>query len=240
MSLPKIDLPIYELKLPSSGREIRIRPFVVKDEKMLLMAAASDDTDEIMNATKQVINNCVLDDIDIENLPFFDVDFLFIALRAKSIGENVELQFTCNMLHEDEKCGNVFDAPIDISTARIIKNENIKQMIQLNDKTTVKMRYPGYSIMKVINDNDSVIDKKIKIIAQCIDTIVQGDSVYTRKDYTMKELIEFVEGLTELQYKKLEEFIDNFPYFIVDVEHQCTKCGHNHRLEYRDFTAFFR
>ena len=144
------------------------------------------------------------------------------------------------MLHEDEKCGNVFDAPIDISTARIIKNENIKQMIQLNDKTTVKMRYPGYSIMKVINDNDSVIDKKIKIIAQCIDTIVQGDSVYTRKDYTMKELIEFVEGLTELQYKKLEEFIDNFPYFIVDVEHQCTKCGYNHRLEYRDFTAFFR
>jgi hypothetical protein len=240
MSLPKIDLPIYELKLPSNGQEVKVRPFIVKEEKLLLMAAESGDTDEIIRTTKQVINNCLIDKVDIDNLPFFDVDFLFIALRAKSVGEAIDMQFTCNIVNDGEKCGNVFDAPIDISNTKVIKDDSIQNTIALSNNVSVKMRYPGYSIMKTLNDNEGVFDSKIKIIAHCIEMIVEGEKVFSRKDYTMKELVEFVEGLSEVQFKKLENFIDNFPYFVVEVESKCTKCGYDHRLEYRDFTAFFQ
>jgi len=144
------------------------------------------------------------------------------------------------MVYDDEKCGNVFEAPIDISNTKVIKDDTVQNTITLSNNVTVKMRYPGYSIMKTLNNNEGVFDSKIKIIAHCIDMIVEGDKVFSRKDYTMKELVDFVEGVSEVQFKKLENFIDNFPYFVVEVKSKCTKCGYDHRLEYRDFTAFFR
>lgn len=241
MGLPKIDLPIYELKLPSNGKEIRVRPFVVKEEKLLLMAAESDDSDEIIKTTKQVINNCIIDEnVNVDTLPFFDVDYLFIALRAKSIGEKIDMSFTCNNEVEDRRCGHVFDVPIDISTATVVKAEGISDKIDLGKGLSVKMKYPTYSIMKVINDNDSIIDKKIKVMANCIDTIVNGDKVMTSKDFTKKEAEEFIEGLTQEQFVKLEAFVDNFPYFAVNLEHKCQKCGYDHFIQYRDFISFFQ
>lgn len=241
MAIPKIDLPIYELKLPSNGKEVRVRPFVVKEEKLLLMAAESGDTDEIIKTTKQIINNCLIDsDVKIETLPFFDVDFLFIALRAKSIGEKIDMSFTCNNTTDDKICKSVFDVPIDIADAHVVKPEGISNKIDLGGNLSVKMKYPNYSIMKVINDNDSIIDKKIKVIANCIENIVQGDKVMGTKDFTKKEVEDFVEGLTKSQFEKLEIFVDNFPYFVVDLDHKCQKCGFEHHIEYRDFASFFQ
>jgi hypothetical protein len=240
MAIPKIDLPIYELKLPSNGKEIKVRPFLVKEEKLLLMAAEADDADEIIKVTKQVINNCMIDDVKIDNLPFFDVDYLFIALRAKSIGEKIDMSFTCNNIVNDDRCKNVFDVPIDIAKAHVVKPENISNKIDLGNKLSVKMKYPTYTIMKIINDKDSIIDKKIKVIANCIDTIANGDKVSTSKDFTKKEAEDFVESLTKAQFEKLEEFVDNFPYFVVDVDHKCEKCGFDHHIEYRDFASFFQ
>jgi hypothetical protein len=240
MAIPKIDLPIYELKLPSNGKEIKVRPFLVKEEKLLLMAAEADDADEIIKVTKQVINNCMIDDVKIDNLPFFDVDYLFIALRAKSIGEKIDMSFTCNNIVNDDRCKNVFDVPIDIAKAHVVDPENISNKIDLGNKLSVKMKYPTYTIMKIINDKDSIIDKKIKVIANCIDTIANGDKVSTSKDFTKKEAEDFVESLTKAQFEKLEEFVDNFPYFVVDVDHKCEKCGFDHHIEYRDFASFFQ
>ena len=241
MAIPKIDLPIYELKLPSNGKEVRVRPFVVREEKLLLMAAASDDTDEIIKTTKQIINNCLIDnDINVETLPFFDVDYLFIALRAKSIGEKINMSFTCNNVTDDNPCNSVFDVPVDIANAHVVMPEGISNKIDLGGILSVKMKYPNYSIMKIINDNDSIIDKKIKVIANCIENIVQGDKVLGTKDFTKKEAEEFVEGLTKSQFEKLEEYVDNFPYFVVDLDHKCQKCGFDHHIEYRDFASFFQ
>lgn len=241
MALPKIDLPIYELKLPSNGKEIRVRPFVVKEEKLLLMASESDDSDEIIKTTKQVINNCIIDEnVNIDTLPFFDVDYLFIALRAKSIGEKIDMNFTCNNDVDDVRCGHVFDLPIDISNATVVKTEGISDKIDLGKKLSVKMKYPTYSIMKIINDNDSIIDKKIKVMANCIETIVNGDKVMTSKDFTKKEAEEFIESLTKEQFVKIEEFVDNFPYFAVNLQHKCQKCGFEHFIQYRDFISFFQ
>lgn len=241
MALPKIDLPIYELTIPSTGKEIRVRPFIVKEEKLLMMAAESKDSNEIISATKQIINNCLIDgDVNVDTLPFFDIDYLFIALRAKSIGEKIDMRFTCNSYGDDgQPCRHVFEEDIDISKCRIIKNDEISTEINLGD-TIVKMKYPSYSIMKAINDNDTILDKKIKIIVNSIDMMVKGQNVYTSKDFTKEELTEFVEGLTEQYYKKLEVFVDNFPYFVVDVNHTCERCGFHHVIEYKDFESFFQ
>ena len=241
MPIPKIDLPIYELKLPSSGKEIRVRPFVVKEEKLLLMAAESDDTDEIIKTTKQIVNNCIIDEkIDIDNLPFFDIDYLFIALRAKSIGEKIDMSFTCNNTVDDVTCRHVFDVPIDIADAKVVIPEKISKKIDLGNSMIIKMKYPTYSIMKVIDSNDSIINKKIKVMANCIESISTKDKVLTTKDFTKKEAEEYIESLTSEQFMKIEEFVDNFPYFMVELNHKCQKCGYDHHIEYRDFASFFQ
>jgi hypothetical protein len=240
MTLPVVDVPIYELKLPSNGKEIRVRPFLVKEEKLLLIAAESDDIEEIIKTTKQVINNCLIDkNIDVDKLPFFDVDYLFIALRAKSISESIEMRFTCNEINkEGEPCRHAFDTEIDISKAEIFKTD-VPNTFDLDKGTSVKMKYPSYSIMKTLNENDNALENKIKVIAACIEHIVQRDKVYSSKDYTKVELQAFVEGLTEENYKKLELFVDNFPYFAVNVQKKCPKCGYLHDIRYTDFASFF-
>ena len=141
MTLPTIDVPIYDITLPSNGKTVKIRPFLVKEEKLLLMAIESKDNENIIKTTKQVISNCIISgDIDLEKMPFFDVDYLFIALRAKSIGEKIETSYVCNNEIEGQKCGGVFTADIDISKCVIEKNNDITMDIQLNGKLSIKMK----------------------------------------------------------------------------------------------------
>ena len=240
--IPKVDLPIYELNLPSNGKKIRIRPFIVKEEKLLLMAVESNDEKTIIDTTKQILNNCVIDgqDFNIDKLPFFDIDYLFIALRAKSIGESVDINYTCNNITgSGNRCGNVFPAKIDVSNCSVIRDDTISKDIQLSGKMLVKMKYPNYTTMKLILENDNVINKKINIIAGSIEMIQDGDNVYTSKDFTKQEIIEFVENLTQEQYRKLEYFVDNFPSFVITSQATCDACGYTHKLEYKDFASFF-
>jgi hypothetical protein len=241
MTLPKIDVPIYDITLPSTGKTIKIRPFLVKEEKLLLMAIESGDNENIIKTTKQVINNCIVSgDLDLEKMPFFDVDYLFIALRAKSIGESIETSYICNNEVNGNKCGGVFEAVIDISNCVIEKKDDISMDIILSSKIAIKMKYPSYSIMKMITGNESNFQKKIRIISSCIDRITNGDQVYSSKDYSKEELVEFIEGLTSEQYKKLEEFVDNLPSFTIETSGVCPKCGFEHKIKYTDFTRFFQ
>lgn len=237
--LPKIDLPTYEIKLPSTGKQISVRPFIVKEEKLLLMALESNDENEIVRTTKQIVNNCVVGTIDIDKLPFFDVDYIFIVLRAKSVGESIEIKFTCNNIIPETSmvCGTVFPANIDVTNCKIVKNESIKDMIPLTGKMSVKMRYPSYSTIRSVIEEFE--DSNINMISECIDMIVDGDNVYTRKDHTKEEILDFIENLPQQQYKKLEDFVNNFPSFVVTSSATCPKCKFNHELEYDDFTSFF-
>ena len=241
MTLPKIDVPTYDVTLPSSGKEIRIRPFLVKEEKLLLMAVESKDSENIIKTTKQVINNCIVSgDIDLDKIPFFDVDYLFIALRAKSIGEKIEVNYRCNNNVGGQPCNGVFNVDVDISKCAIDKKENISDIIKLTSTLSIKMKYPSYSIMKTITSGDSVMEKKIRIIMSCVERIVNGEKVYTSKDFSKEELKAFIEGLTQEQYKKLEEFIENFPEFYIQANGVCNKCGFDHQVRYTDFTRFFQ
>lgn len=241
MDLPKIDVPVYELKLPSSGKDIRVRPFLVKEEKLLLIAVESKDQNTIIQTTKQIINNCLIDkDTNIEKLPFFDIDYLFIALRAKSIGETVNVNFICNMYSEGVKCGTMFPVDIDISNCEVKRKEDISSTIRLTDKITIKMKYPSYEVMKRFIENEDVLTKKIKIMASSIDQVIEGDKIFSSKDYTKDQLEQYIEALTEEHFKKLEAFVDNFPSFVILAEGKCPKCKYDHKLEYTDFTSFFR
>jgi hypothetical protein len=241
MALPELILPIYELTIPSSGKQIKVRPFVVKEEKILLMAAESDDDQEIINTTIQVIKSCIVEgDVNIEKLPFFDIDYLFIALRAKSIGETVDMSFICNNIVEDEGlCGHKFEAPIDISKATIIKDDTISSDIKLSGTVSLKLKYPTYSVMRMLKDDDNPIERKIKILINCIDYIADKDKVLSSKDYSKEELRTFVESMTEEQFSKMDSFITNFPSFSVNLEKECGKCGFTHLIEYKDFNSFF-
>lgn len=239
--IPEVSLPIYDIKIPSTGQIIKIRPFLVKEEKILLMALESKDENEIINTTRQVVQSCILSEgINIDKLPFFDVDYLFIALRAKSVGESIDIKFTCsNLIEPDKLCNNIFSAKIDIANVGITKNEDISTDIKLSATTIVKMKYPNYAVMKTILDDENNLTKKIRIIAGSIAQITDKDKVYTSKDFTKEEIIKYIENLTQEQFKKLEAFVDNFPTFFVAADAQCPKCGFNHHLEYTEFTSFF-
>lgn len=240
MMLPKIDVPTYDLTLPSNGQTLTVRPFLVKEEKLLLMAVESKDNQEIIKTTKQIISNCIIKgEIDVDKLPFFDIDYLFIALRAKSVGEAIDVNFKCNNEVNKVICGHIFEAKIDISNCEIVKDENIKNDVKISDKITIRMKYPSYSIMKTIMGNESNIEKKIRIIMSCVERIVDGDKVYSTKDFSKEELKAFIEGLTRDQYSKLEEFVDNLPSFLVNANAKCGKCGFDHKIKYTDFASFF-
>lgn len=237
--LPVIDLPTYELKIPSNGLMIKVRPFKVKEEKLLLIASESNDENDIINTTKQVIKNCIVsEDVDIEKLPFFDIDYIFIALRAKSVGESIDVNFTCNNIINGQVCENIFPAKIDIANCRVINSIN-NMNIEIGRGITFRMKWPTYTALKSIVESSRDIDKELHIIAASIDSIVDKEKVYTTKDITKDELVAYIENLTQEQYVKLTDFIGNFPSFVVTSNATCDKCGYDHKLEYRNFESFF-
>lgn len=238
MELPKIDVPILELPLPSSSKTVRVRPFTVKEEKLLLQAAQSKDTQEIINTTKQVINNCMIDDVKVNDLPFFDIDYLFIALRAKSIGEVIEMNYSCNAFVNGEKCGGVFPVQLDISKATIMKNEEVEQKIMLSGDVGVMMKYPSYDAMKTVL-SDTAYDRRIRLIYNSIDYIFDKEQVYSSKDMDKEKIVAFVDDLTQSNLSKLEAWVDNLPYFEIKTEALCPKCGFTHNIRYKDFSSFF-
>lgn len=205
------------------------------------MAAKSDDIQEIVRTTKQVVNNCILDEgINIDTMPFFDMDYLFIALRAKSIGESIEAYFICQQKTEDGVCNGKFPVKIDISNVAIDKRDDISTDIEFNSDLIFKMKYPSYSVIKTLDSKDDGLENKIKIIIASIDRIFTKGQYYTNKDFSTEELQSFIESLTQEQFNKLSEFVGNFPSFYVEAEGKCPKCGKDHKVRYKDFMRFFQ
>jgi hypothetical protein len=240
MSLPKMTLPFYDIKIPSNGKEIIIRPFTVKEEKILLIAAETKDPNEIINATKQIVNNCIITEgININKLPFFDVDYIFIALRAKSVGDAIDIKYTCNNTTDHGICGSIFSSKIDISNCELVKKEGISMEIILSGTIRAYMKYPNYDSIKALSDKEHTIENKIKLLASSIEKIVDKEKVYTDKDFTKEEMVAFIEGLTQAQFAKLENFIDNMPHFEIVAQAKCGACGFDHTIKYDDFLSFF-
>jgi hypothetical protein len=239
MPLPKIDVPTYEIELPLSKKKIKFRPFLVKEQRNLLMAMESNDTDTVHNSIKDILNNCTLtEDINVDKLPIVDIEYYFINLRAKSVSEVVETKYKCNNEVEDKLCGNIMDVEIDLLDINV---EGIKENedIQLTEKIFVKLRYPEFYVVKDSIKMQSMAEITFNMIAESIEYIFDGDQYHYANEAQPGELLEFVESLNQIQFEKLEEFFNDLPKLKKDIDIKCSKCGFEHSIEVEGLESFF-
>ena len=240
MALPKITAPVYEVELPLSKKVIQYRPFLVKEQRNLLMAMESKEYSTIEQNIKQVLHNCTLTkNIVIDDLPVIDIEFYFIQLRAKSVGEISENKYVCNNTVDDSECGFVMDVDINLLDITVEKNPDIKDTIKLNNEFTIKLTYPKFSIVNQAATIENVDEFAFKMIADSIEYIHDGEQFYYAKDSTPKELIEFLEQLNQDQFEKIEEFFSNLPKLKKDIDIKCKKCGYEHHIEVEGLESFF-
>jgi hypothetical protein len=241
--LPKIDVPIYETKLISNGQTIRYRPFLVKEQKLFLMAAESDDVNDTINAIKQVIQNCVLDDIDVENMATFDIEHLFIQLRARSVGEVVQLNYNCNNKIKDEEsekiCGGKVQFDLNVLEIQPTKNSEHSNKIAINNKMGIVMKYPTFKTVNKLDVNSNDMEQILEVIIGCIDYIYDDEKLYYAKDSSKQELIEFIENLTQTELEKIQKFFDTLPKFKKDLHFKCGKCGYEEDILVEGIQNFF-
>ena len=216
--LPKIQQPIFTLNLPISKKTIKYRPMLVKEEKMLLMAKESADLTDIINNLEQVINNCILDDIDINQLPMVEVEYIFVNLRGKSIGNIIELKFTDE--YNKKKAHGV---TVDVDQIKINIPENYQPKIQINDSLGVILKPPTLFATKNLNFKNTDAEIGTDLISKCIESVYTNDEVYNASEYTQAELLEFVEGLTINALKKIESFFENLPKMYYKIQYKNTK-----------------
>ena len=210
MPLPTISTPTYELTLPSSDRKIKFRPFLVKEEKILILAMESQDSKQIAQAVKDVLKKCILTrGIKVEKLSTFDIEFLFLNIRGKSVGEDIEVMVTC----PDDKKTQV-PMSINIDSIKVQKDKDHNRDIQLDDTYTLRMRYP--SLDEFIKNNFGAVeqmnvDDTFDLIASCIDQVYSEEESWASEDCTKKELNDFVESLNSSQFKLVEKFFETMP-----------------------------
>ena len=238
--LPKLDVPTYELVLPLSKKKIKFRPFLVKEQKNLLMAMESKDSTDTHNAIKDVLVNCTLTDgIDFDKLPIIDVEFYFINLRAKSVGEVVETKYRCNNVIEGGKtCNGTMEAQINLLDIKP-EGKEVNPEIQLDAKITVKLKYPEFGVVKDSLNYESDTEVTFKLVANSIEYIYDGDQFYYANESTEQELVEFVESMNQSQFEKIEEFFSAIPQMKKTLEITCGKCGYEHKIEMEGLESFF-
>ena len=238
--LPKIDIPIYETHLISNGELVRFRPFLVKEQKLFLMANESEDPKETINTIKQVLRNCILDDLDVDNLATFDIEYLFLQLRARSVGEVVTLRFTCNNdITEEEKCGNLVKVDVNVLDIKPTIGAEHTNKIQINEKIGLVLKYPTFGSVDVASLDTENLDQVLDIIVACIDYIYDEDQVYPAKDSNKKELTEFIENLKQSALEKISAFFNSFPKMKKDIDFSCNKCGYHETLQLEGIQSFF-
>ncbi len=210
MPLPKIATPTYELELPSSGQVIKYRPFLVKEEKLLVIALESEDTKQITTAIKTVIKNCIeTKNIKVESLPTFDIEYLFLNIRGKSVGEDIEVNIICP---DDEE--TYVSVKINVDDIEVQKNKEHSNKIKLDSTLMMEMRYP--SLDQFIKNNfdlssNNAMEQSFELVASCVDKIYNEDEVWSSSDVTKKELMEFLDQMNSSQFKQIEKFFETMP-----------------------------
>jgi len=229
MSLPKLNTPVYEAILPSTEKVIKFRPFLVKEEKVLLTAMEDGSQTAMMNAIKTIIKNCVQGEIDVERLPLFDIEYLFLKLRSKSIGEISEIGLKCT----DMECGGVNQLSINMDEIEVTKPEGHNRKIMISDDVGVMMSYP---VMKTsgITEEDG-----LAIIKDCIEMIFTEEETHERDSFTSKELDEFIDSMDTKQFAKIKEFFDTMPKLQHTINYKCEKCGEDKEITLQGLDSFF-
>lgn len=234
MTFPKQSCTIYNTVIPSSKKAIKFKPFDVKAQKNLLIAQQSEDSTVMVDTLKSVIRDCIIDEIDVDSLAIFDLEFLFLQIRAKSVGEMVDLLFTCDECEEQTKLS------FDLTKIQVITPEGHTAKIDLGDNMGIVMKYPDISLLKKM-DNFDVNDVTLvfDIITSCVDYVYDAEQVHYAKEHTKAELEEFIEGLSTQQFANIQRFFETMPRLQQKVVYDCPKCGHHHDKVLEGINNFF-
>jgi hypothetical protein len=245
MGLPSITVPQYSLILPSTGKEYKYRPFLVKEEKILLIAMESEDEKQIINATIDIIKNCVVGDINIDDLPMFDIEYIFLQLRGKAKGEVLELKYTC------PKCNGQIPIAINIEDIKVNKKDDHTNKIALDDTLGIVMKYPNIEIQRKLVDvqkDKSSVEGLFETIIHCIDYIYDAESTYPAKDHTQKELVDFLESLNDKQFQDITKFFETAPTLKHEIDLHCKNkakgkdskvCNYKEKVMLEGLNSFF-
>jgi len=217
MPLPSLSVPTYETALPSTGKIIKYRPFLVKEEKVLLLATESDDEKEVESAVKSILKSCIQTrGIKIESLASFDLEYLFLKIRGVSAGEDIKMRVTCQ---DDNK--TVVDVSINLDDINVFKPEGHTNKIMLNEDVGIVMKYPGVDqfinltlLNKEINDTSEIFE----LVAKCVDQVFQGEEVWEASDMKLQEVIEFLEGMTQKQFELVQKFFETMPVLKHEID----------------------
>jgi len=236
MALPKIAIPRFNIELPSNGKKISFRPFVVKEEKLLLMAASSDDQSSMMDAVKDVITACVLsEDIDAEKLPYFDLEYIFVNIRAKSIGEIVKMEYrhTGGVNYQGIKCDTVTPVAINLEQVKVEKADGHTNKIDLDGNLGMVMKYPTISDVKLLTQGKD----EIELLAKCVVSVYDADNVYEPDN--IEDSVQFIESLNSAQFAKLTKFVETIPKLKHTFTYKCRNCGQEDVITLEGMSDFF-
>lgn len=251
MPLPKIDLPIFELKLVSVPKPVKFRPFLVKEEKLLLMALQSEDEQTILKSIKQVVNNCLVENtIDIDNVPIFDIEYLFLNIRARSVGEVVESAFVCKNVVGVEKneegeevevqCGNVMNVKVNILEIHP-PTHDIQTKLYFTKDVGIQLKFPSLgtfqSVKGLLLGED--LEQLYQFIYECTDYVFDESNVYYSKESSIQEFAQFLDSLTQEQFDKIIDFFKSLPTLRKEIKHACEKCNFEHDLTMEGLSDFF-
>lgn len=238
MPLPKIEHPIFEVYLKSLDKKVRYRPFLVKEEKLLLMAKESEDVQDILKTIKQIISNCCLDNIDIEALPIFDVEMFFIHLRSNSVGETAELVYTCSNVVDENSCNHVVEFELDLKNIKYRFSEDHKNIIPLTSDIGVCMKYPSLNLPQSLLD-DKFEDGGYEIISEYLDYIYDSEQTYKKENISKEELLGFFDDLSLEQVKNIKTFFATAPSVVLEQDVTCPKCGNVNHMVLEGILNFF-
>jgi hypothetical protein len=235
MALPKIDVPRYPVTIPSTGEEFIMRPYLVKEEKILLLAMESQDPKQIALAIRNLITSCIEGGLDIDSLAAFDIEKLFLELRAISVGEKIQLQTKC----QAEGCEHPNAVEIDITDIQLNDFDPAGSTIKLSEDVGVTMRYPTVDLLGDVEGDLDSLDTLMSIVISCINTIFDDENVYDCKKENIEEVQDFIDNLTSDQFKLISAFFQNTPVLEYDLKFNCEKCEHESSYELRGLQSFF-
>jgi hypothetical protein len=231
MALPKISTPILSFVIPSTQQIKKFRPFLVKEEKILLLAQQGEDQDSLL-ALKQVINNCCHDDLDVDKLTTFDIEYLFLKLRAKSVNNVVKLRYKDR---EDEK---IYDFEVNLDEVEIKTDPEHSNKIVINEELGMIMKYPDVNLTNAIGQVETADDLFTRVVIYCIDSIYDKEKVYSPAEYTEEELVEFVDQLDHATFEKIQKFFDTMPKLYHEL-HYTNELGNERTIKLESVKDFF-
>ena len=233
MALPKLNNARYSTVIPSTGQSVEYRPYLVKEEKILMMAMETNDPKQIFRATSDVIESCVYDDINVKELAMVDIESLFLALRSKSAGEKIDLKVKCT------ECDQLNDVFVDLDDIEQPDFSEKETKIMLTDGVGITLRLPSYEDAMNAQDGESDMDNALQLMVNCIDTIFDDDGVYNAKDEKRSTLVDFVESLNNEQFGRLGEFFADMPQLKYDMEYDCAHCSAKNNQQLKGLQSFF-